>query len=314
MRQCEIAGWGTDLGERVVRFSGQTRYRIADGRTQLDQLAAAADRALHRAGLAAEDIDCVIGAVAGDLQPIPCTAALVWERVAPRVRVAAFDVNSTCTSFITAVDIASRYLVDGEYQRILIVSGDVGSRFLNPDQPESNELFSDAAAAVVLTGGTDPQRGVVASLQQSWAEHAHDTEIRGGGSLLPPHDYHPAAAPDYQFDMDGRRALRNMVRVLPEFFDTFFARLDARAGLGLADVDLVIPHQASRALSLAMRRIGIPAEQYVDRVGEIGNMVSASVPFLLADCLDSGRVQRGDLVVLCGTAAGLTANALALRL
>src|SRR5699024_11627338 len=80
MRQCEIAGWGTDLPDREVRFGDQTRYRIAEGRSQLDLLAAAATRALDRAGLGPGDIDCVIGAVAGDLQPIPCTAALVWDR------------------------------------------------------------------------------------------------------------------------------------------------------------------------------------------------------------------------------------------
>ena len=314
MRQCEIAGWGTDVPDRVVRFGDQTRYRIVKDRSQLDLLAAAAGRALDRAGLGPADIDCVIGAVAGDLQPIPCTAALVWERIAPRSRVAAFDVNSTCTSFITAVDVASRYLVDGEYQRVLIVSGDVGSRFLNPGQRESNELFSDAAAAVVLTAGADPERGVLTSLQQTWAEHAHDTEIRGGGSLVPPYAYSAERTADYEFDMDGRRALRNMVRVLPEFFEEFFDRLGSSVGLGLADVDLFVPHQASRALGLAMRRIGIPPEQYIDWVSDYGNMVSASVPFVLARCLDSGRVRRGDLVVLCGTAAGLTANALALRL
>lgn len=314
MQQCEIAGWGTDLAERVVSFGDQTRYRIADGVTQLDMLVAAAGRALAKAGLRPEDIDCVIGAVAGDLQPIPCTAALVWERIGPRVPVAAFDVNSTCTSFITALDVASRYLTDGEYQRVLIVSGDVASRFLNPGQPESNELFSDAAAAVVLTCGQDPERGVLTSLQRTWAEYAHDTEIRGGGSLLPAHDYHRHDPADHQFDMDGRRALSNLVRVLPQFFNTFFDRLNAQAGLGLADVDLVVPHQASRALGLAMRRIGIAPQQYVDWVGDYGNMVSGSVPFVLARCLDSGRVKRGDVVVLCGTAAGLTANSLALRL
>lgn len=314
MRQCVIVGWGTELPDRVLTFGDQTRYRVADGVSQLDLLAAAAGRALQRAGLAPQDIDCVIGAVAGDLQPIPCTAALVWQRLAPRSRVAAFDVNSTCTSFITALDVASRYLVDGEYERVLIISGDVGSRFLNPDQPESHELFSDAAAAVVLTRGQDPGRGVLTSLQRTWAEHAHDTEIRGGGSLVPPHDYDPAAAADYQFDMDGRTALRNMVRVLPVFFTEFFDRLAGRTGLGPKDVDLFVPHQASRALGLAMRRIGVGPEKYVDWVADYGNMVSASVPFVLARCLDSGRLGTGHLVVLCGTAAGLTANALALRL
>ncbi|AXH96060.1 3-oxoacyl-[acyl-carrier-protein] synthase III C-terminal domain-containing protein [Ornithinimicrobium avium] len=314
MRNCEIAGWGSYLAERVVTFGDQTRYRVTDGVTQLDMLERAARGALDRAGLEAGDVDCVIGAVAADLQPIPCTAALLWERLAPRSRVAAFDVNSTCTSFVTAVDVASRYLADGEYERVLVVSGDVGSRFLNAEQAESRELFSDAAAAVVLTRTEDAGRGVLTSLQRTWAEHAHDTEIRGGGSLLPARDYPLHAPGDHLFDMDGRRALHSMVGVLPEFFAEFFDRLEQHAGLGREDVDLFVPHQASRALGLMMRRIGIPTERYADRVDELGNMVSASVPYVLADCLGSGRVGRGDVVVLCGTAAGLTANALALRL
>ncbi|MBZ2198335.1 3-oxoacyl-[acyl-carrier-protein] synthase III C-terminal domain-containing protein [Occultella gossypii] len=314
MRPCEIAGWGTHLPAQVVTFGDQTRYRIADGVGQVDMLADAVHGALDRAGLRPVDIDCVIGACAGDIQPIPCTAALVWERVAPHTPVAAFDVNSTCTSFITALDIASRYLADGEYERILIVSGDVGTRFLDPDQRESFELFSDAAAAFVVTRSTQPDRGVLTSLQQTWADHAHDTEIRGGASLAPAQQYADRDPGDYRFDMDGRRALRSMATVLPGFFEAFFGRLTARTGLALADVDLVVPHQASRALGLVMRRIGIPPEQYVDRVREYGNMVSASVPFVLARCLDEGRIGTGDVILLCGTAAGLTANALALRL
>lgn len=314
MRQCEIAGWGSYLPARVVTFGDQTRYRVADGVSQLDMLEQASQEALDRAGLAPADVDCVIGAVAADLQPIPCTAALLWERLAPRSRVAAFDVNSTCTSFVTAVDVASRYLADGEYERVLVVSGDVGSRFLDAGHAESRELLSDAAAAVVLTRTDDPGRGVLTSLQRTWAEHAHDTEIRGGGTLLPARDYATHDPTDHLFDMDGRRALHSMVRVLPEFFEEFFGRLRDRAGLDPADVDLFVPHQASRALGLVMRRIGVPKERYADRVDALGNMVSASVPFVLAECLGSERVGRGDVVVLCGTAAGLTANALALRL
>ncbi len=310
MRSCEIAGWGTWLPPDTVTFGGQRRHRIADDVSHLDMLAAAAERAIERAGLTADDIDCVIAACAAGVQPIPCTAALVMERIAPRARAAAFDVNSTCTSFITAVDVASRYLADGDYARVLIVSGDVGSRFLNPAQRESFELFSDAAAAVVLTAGSDRGAGVVASLQQTWPEHAHDTELRGGLSRHPAQDYAHGDAADYLFDMNGRRALMSMLGVLPGFFDRFFAK----SGLTLDDITLVIPHQASAALGLAMRRLGIPREAYVDRVAEYGNMVSASVPYTLARCLDERRAAAGDTLLLCGTAAGLTANALALRL
>ncbi|WIB61314.1 3-oxoacyl-[acyl-carrier-protein] synthase III C-terminal domain-containing protein [Curtobacterium sp. MCLR17_007] len=335
MKTCRITGWGTYLPDDTVTFATRsgtaTRYRVADDVSQLDMLVAAADRAIRRADLGPDDVDCVIAACAAGVQPIPCTAALVMERVAPGARAAAFDVNSTCTSFITALDIASRYLADGVYEHVLIVSGDVGSRFLDPAERESWELFSDAAAAVVVSraGATPADRpdvdarpdvdvlpdvdvrpGVLASLQQTWPAHAHDTELRGGLSRFPAQDYADGDPADYRFDMHGRRALMGMLRVLPGFFERFFTA----AGIGVEDLDLVVPHQASGALGIAMRRVGIPDGAYVDAVAEYGNMVSASVPYTLATCLDDGRVRRGDTVLLCGTAAGLTANALALRL
>ena len=313
MKHCRIIGWGTHLPKDTVTFgSGArtvTRHRIADDVTQLDMLASAAERALAHAGVAADDVDLVLAACAAGIQPIPCTAALVMERVAPGARAAAFDVNSTCTSFITALDIAARYLDDGTYERVLVVSGDVGSRFLDPAQRESAELFSDAAAAVVLTRG-DGEQGVLASLQQTWPQHAHDTELRGGLSLHPAQAYADGDPADYRFDMHGRRALMGMLKVLPDFFDRFFTT----SGIGRDDVDLVVPHQASGALGIAMKRVGFSADRYVDAVAEYGNMVSSSVPYTLAQCLDDGRLGSGDTVLLCGTAAGLTANALALRL
>ncbi|MFD6699236.1 MULTISPECIES: 3-oxoacyl-ACP synthase III family protein [unclassified Microbacterium] len=310
MRSCEIAGWGSVLPSRTVRFGESVRYRIEDDVSHLDMLANAALRAVDHAGLTTDDIDLVLGASAAGVQPIPCTAALVWERLTSAGHAAAFDVNSTCTSFVTALDIASRYLEGGDHQTVLVVAGDVASRFLNPRQQESFELFSDAAVAVVLRRATVPDRGVVASQQQTWPAHAHDTELRGGLSHSPAQQYAGADPADYLFDMDGRRALLGMMRVLPDFFERFLRR----AGLGHDDIALWIPHQASAALGPMLDRIGVPEDRRVDEVEAFGNMVSASVPFMLTRALESGRVGAGDTVVLCGTAAGLTANALALRL
>jgi 3-oxoacyl-[acyl-carrier-protein] synthase III len=310
MRSCEIAGWGTSLPERTVRFGEEVRHRIADDDSHLDMLVDAAEKALRHAGVAPEDVDLVLGASAAGVQPIPCTAALVLERLTLRGKAAAFDVNSTCTSFITALDVASRYLDAGDHETILVVSGDVGSRFLNPAQRESFELFSDAGAAVVLRRTSDPKRGVIASAQRTWPAYAHDTEIRGGLSRSPAQAYADADPADYLFDMDGRRALLAMMRVLPEFFAAFHES----SGVAPDDVALWVPHQASAALGPMLDRLGVPADRRVDEVREFGNMVSASVPFMLARALDTGRVGRGDTVVLCGTAAGLTANVLALRL
>jgi len=310
MRSCEIVGYGTYLPEHQVTFGTHVRHRITPDVSLLDMLEAAAVRALAHAGISADAVDCIIGASAAGVQPIPCTAALVQERLAPRGETAAFDVNSTCTSFITALDIASRYIADGEYSTILIVAGDVGTRFLNPAQEEAFELFSDAGVAVVLTATEDPTKGVVASLQQTWASYAHTTEVRGGLAGQSPQMYPTSPPEDYLFDMDGRAALLGIIRVLPAFFKRFYDK----SGLTIDQIELVIPHQASRALPLAMRRVGIPASKFVDDVERFGNMVSASVPFILIDQLRSGRIGPGNTVLLCGTAAGMTANALAITL
>ncbi|OAN38069.1 3-oxoacyl-ACP synthase III family protein [Microbacterium sp. H83] len=310
VRNCEIVGWGTSLPTRTVRFGDEVRHRIEDDVTHLDMLVEASRRALDRAGIDAEEIDLVLGALAAGVQPIPCTAALVLEQLSLSGRAAAFDVNSTCTSFITALDVASRFLDVGDRRTVLIVSGDVGSRFLNPEQRESFELFSDAGAAVVLRRAEDRGRGVIASAQRTWPAYAHDTEIRGGLSRSPAQAYDEADAADYLFDMDGRRALLGMMRVLPAFFEEFHAT----SGVAHDDVALWVPHQASAALGPMLDRLGIPAERRIDEVAAFGNMVSASVPFMLARALDEKRVARGDTVILCGTAAGLTANILALRL
>jgi len=313
VRRCRISGWGTALPDVVVRYGDRTRHRVPDDLGQLDLLAEASLRAIARAGLSPDDVDLVVAACAAGVQPIPCTAALVLERVAPGARAAAFDVSSTCTSFVTALDVVSRLVDGGAYDRALVVSGDVGSRFLDPAAREAAELFSDAGAAVVVTRTDvtdDDGPGVLASLQQTWPAHAHDTELRGGLSLHPAQAYADGDPADYLFDMDGRRALRGMLRVLPGFFDRFFEG----AGLTWADLDRVVPHQASGALGLAMRKVGCPPGLWIDRVDELGNMVSASVPYVLAEELEAGRLGPGDTVLLCGTAAGLTANALALRL
>ncbi len=309
IRNCEIIGYGTYLSDIVIQFGDQTRYRAGPETTQLKMMLDASQQALDRAEIEPDSIDCIISASAVGSQPIPCTASLLHELVAPDAPAASFDVNSTCTSFMTALDMAS-YLIDaGRYRNVLIASGDVGSRALNPEQRESFELFSDAAAAVVLSHTDRPLAGVVASTQRTWPRYAHNTEIRGGLSAIPP-DQYESRPEDYMFDMDGRTALRGIMRVLPGFFKDFYAS----SGLTLDDFELVIPHQASRALELAMRLVEIPKGKYVDEVQNLGNMVSASVPYLLCKKLETGELKPGDRTLLCGTAAGLTANIVALEL
>ena len=309
-RHVEIAGYGVCLPKNTVQFKDQTRYRVVENEeTQLDLAEAAIQAALDNANLSVKDIDCLVSASAVGVQPLPCTAALIHERVAKGLSIPAMDINTTCTSFISALSTMSHLIEAGEYRRVLIVSSEVGSLGLNPKQKESYELFGDGAAAFIFQA-SDKNKGVIASLQRTWSEGAHDTEIRGGLTSYQPKEYSEETKTNFMFDMKGKKILLLSARVIPEMFQEF----QEKSGISKDAVDYIIPHQASRALPLVMDKLGVSKDKYLNIVSEYGNMVSVAVPFGLAYALDHGYVKEGDTIFLMGTAAGMTVNMLALKL
>nr|WP_303941949.1 3-oxoacyl-[acyl-carrier-protein] synthase III C-terminal domain-containing protein [Streptococcus infantis] len=309
-RHVEIAGYGVCLPKNTVQFKDHTRYRVVENEeTQLDLAEAAIQAALENANLSMKDIDCLVSASAVGVQPIPCTAALIHERVAKGLSIPAMDINTTCTSFISALSTMSYLIEAGEYHRVLIVSSEVGSLGLNPKQKESYELFGDGAAAFIFQA-SNKDKGVIASLQRTWSEGAHDTEIRGGLTSYQPKEYSEETKTNFMFDMKGKKILLLSARVIPEMFQEF----QEKSGISKDAVDYIIPHQASRALPLVMDKLGVSKDKYLNIVSEYGNMVSVAVPFGLAYALDHGYVKEGDTVFLMGTAAGMTVNMLALKL
>ena len=305
MRKVKIVGYGTYLPEGVVQFEDQTRYRCNNGERQAELGAYACEKALENAGLKIEDIDLIINANAGPAQLIPCTAALIHEIIAKGTDIPAFDVNSSCSGFITAFDIASLYIEAGMYNTVLLVAEEMASAGLNENQKESFELFSDAAAAVILKK-TDEERGVVSSMIKTFSDGAHFTEIRAGGTNHPGYIYKPEDRGEYLFDMKGKQILFVTTRYLPRVFKEFFEKNN----ITVDDIDLIIPHQASKALPMFMNRMKIPEGKYVNRVSEFGNMVSASVPVVLCKEMEEGHIKEGDTILLCASAAGLTVNML----
>lgn len=309
-RRVKIAGMGRALGGRKLQFGDQTRYRLMPDQSLLDLAETAARQALGVAGMEIGDMDIIVCAMATPLQAIPCNAALVHERMAKGMDIPAMDINTTCTSFISAVDIFSSLVDNGRYERVLILSGDTASAALNPKQQESYELFSDGAAACVLIrADADESAAVLYSRQITWSEGAHDTEIRGGCGLMPVFCMDEGNREDYYFDMKGHRILKLCARRLPDFVDQCLKE----AGVAREEIHLAVPHQASRALGMIMPRLGFAKGTYIDRVARYGNLVSASVPFVLCEAIEAGSISRGDIVLLMGTAAGLTVNFLLLR-
>ena len=308
MRKIQIIGYGVELPENTVSFNGQTRYRISGEENQISLAVSACEKALENTGIKIDDIDCIVSASAVGIQPIPCTAALIHEKIAKGTSIPALDINTTCTSFMTAMDTMSYLVEAGRYKRVLIVSCDVASRALNPKQKESFRLFSDGAAAFIIEK-TEKETGVIDAMQKTWSEGAHSTEIRGGLSNLHPKNYSEETKEEFMFDMNGKTILSLSMKKIPEMMKEFLEN----NGMKISDIDMVVPHQASVAMPIVMEKLGVPKDKFINEVKEFGNMVSASVPLALAHGLESGKIKSGDIILLIGTAAGLTTNILLMR-
>lgn len=134
MRKIQFIGYGVELPKNIINFKEQTRYRISGDEKQISLAVSACQKALKNANITINNIDCIVSASAVGIQPIPCMAALIHEKIAKGTSIPALDINTTCTSFITALDTMSYLLEAGRYKRVLIVSCDVSSRALNPRQ------------------------------------------------------------------------------------------------------------------------------------------------------------------------------------
>ncbi len=295
----------------ITRATGVRERRYAsDSETSLVMGAAAARDALANAGLAATDLDAIVGASAGPHQTIPCTAALLARELGlPDGRAACFDLNATCLSFPFALHTVAAQIATGIYRTILIVSSERASRSLNPQERESAVLFGDAAAAAIVaptpSGRASAIWGGRFATHPSGADH---TVVLGGGTGYHPND--PATTPEMNlFRMDGPRIYRQGARLIGPFLDEFLRAI----GWTRVEIAALVAHQASRhAIDLLTDRLGFTPAQVVNNLPLRGNCVAASLPLALAEAVATDRIRRGDRVLLGGSGAGLTLGALAL--
>jgi len=269
--------------------------------------AQAVSRALDAAGMGVDDLDALIVATVVPEQPMPTTAVLTLRELGARGgRTEAFDVNSSCLGFLTGVEIAASALAVGRWETVAVVATEVASKGLDHTDVEASALFGDGAAAAVLV--RDPASAVLGLRFGHWPEAAESSTIAAGGTRwnvrTPPPDERA-----YLFAMDGPALLRATMRHLPRFL----AGLAEQTGFGLDEADLVVPHQASAAGLRLLGRLGVPEERVMDILADHGNQVAASVPTALHHAVTTGRLTRGDRVVLLGSGAGLGLGAVVLR-
>jgi 3-oxoacyl-[acyl-carrier-protein] synthase-3 len=304
-----------DLGRPMGTTEKRTGIRerpIAGPQSSSFMATQAARAALAAAGLPATGLDMIISACSVPEQPIPAMAPLIQARLGlDRSGIPAFDVNASCLSFVTAFDLAAQLIEAKRARNILVVSSEIASRALPwRRDPDTAALFGDGAAAAIVSAANGAQGGLLASHMESWSSGYHDCEIPAGGTRFDFHHDRRDFAAGAFFRMDGKAAYRLAARVVGPFLEALLGK----AGWRLGDVDLVVPHQASRgALDHLVSRLNIPSGKIVDLIASHGNQIAASIPTALHHAFAGGRAPTGSNVLVIGTSAGFSVGGLCLQ-
>jgi 3-oxoacyl-[acyl-carrier-protein] synthase-3 len=247
------------------------------------------------------DVDLVIVATSTPDYVFPSTAALLQAKLGIASGGAAFDVQAVCSGFVYALGVAEKFIGSGSHKCALVVGAEVFSRILDWQDRGTCVLFGDGAGAVVLEAADSP--GVLAS-----ALHADGSYH--GILAVPGHLCGGKPTGDPLLRMDGQAVFKFAVKVLVEVGEEVLRA----AGMTTDQLDWLIPHQANvRILQSTARKLGLPAEKCIVTVDRHGNTSAASIPLALDEAVRSGRINRGDLVLLEGVGGGFTWGATLLK-
>jgi 3-oxoacyl-[acyl-carrier-protein] synthase-3 len=316
-RYAHITGWGAYAPPRVVtnddlaqliptsdewirERTGIAERRIADeGEYTSTMGLQAAHRALAVANLDPGRVELIIVATSTPDYLMPNTACLVQDALGAG-RAAAFDLNTACSGFVYALSVAQGMILSGAYDNALVIGAESMSRVMNWTDRSTCVLFGDGAGAVVVQASEQPGGILACALGADGS----------GGELLTvklgtrqPLTADNIALGEPFMKMNGGEVFRFATRIMNQST----REVAERAGLGVDDIDLIIPHQANtRILQVAAKQLGLPMERIYSNLDRYGNTSAASVPLALVDAIEAGRVHAGDRIVMVGFGGGLT--------
>jgi 3-oxoacyl-[acyl-carrier-protein] synthase III len=288
--------------EWIVSRTGIRERRIAgDGDSLASYCVLASRRALDAAGVAPTDVDLIVLATVTPDMPLPATACTIQHELGC-TSAAAFDLSAGCSGYIYAQSVAKQFIANGRCRHVLVIGAELLSRFLDWNDRSTCVIFADGAGATVLSAGALP-RGVLASSMHCDGSMADYICMPGGGALHPPNRAETLDRHLPFIRMRGNETFKMAVRSMDEVCREV---LDA-AGLGPADVDWLVPHQANqRIISAVGARLGIPDDRCFVNIERYGNTSAASIPIALDEAVRTGRIQRDHVVLMVAFGAGLT--------
>lgn len=300
---------GEDIDEFVSTTLGirERRYCAPDESTA-DLAAAAANRALEAAGVAAADIDLVIVATDTPEYISPATAPVVQARIGAW-NAGAFDINSACAGFVTALDTAWKYIrADERYNRVLVIGAYAMSKFVDQHDKKTSTIFADGAGAVVLESSSTP--GILASELFADGRLAPGMGVFAGGTAEPITE---------EVLREGKRnKLRFVTKYPKEVNEVGWPRIAnsvlSRIGKKTSDVDQWLWTQVNLStIRDVMTTLGEPMDKAHTIMGKWGYTGAACLPMALDDAVTAGKLRDGDLILMTGSGAGLAMGSMAIQ-
>jgi 3-oxoacyl-[acyl-carrier-protein] synthase III len=276
------------------------RHKAADNEYTSQFGTKAAKMALERAGLKPEDIDIIVCATTTPDQIMPSTGALIQAQLGA-VNAAGMDVFAACSGFLYGITMVESMIRTGQIRYALVIGAEVLTKYVDYTDRGTCVIFGDGAGAAVL-GAVEEDKGILATKIRSDGRYEEQLYAPGGGTKLGT-THETIDNREHFFKMKGNElfkvAVRSMADISREMLD--------RTGYTVDDVDIVIPHQANQRITDAVAsRLGVPEEKVYSNIAYHGNTSSASIPIAMDECIQSGKIKEGSLVLLTSFGGGVT--------
>lgn len=312
----ELSRWMDTSDEWIQQRTGikERRWVPEGGGVGASDLGLEASKiALDRAGWKPEDIDLIIFATLSPDLNFPGSGCLLQAKLGLETT-PALDIRQQCTGFFYGLATADAYIKSGYANRVLFVGSEVHSTGLDisTEGRDVTVIFGDGAGAICLEGiESDKTVGILTASLHAQGKFADALMVEAPASRLSPRITYQMMEERRHFPkMDGRNVFKQALTRLPEV--TF--RTLEKAGLGVEDIDLVIPHQANYRINQAYQKaLGISEDKMFHNIQKFGNTTAGSIPIALDEALEQGLIGKGSTVLFAGLGAGLTWGALIYR-
>ncbi|MFI3300559.1 MAG: beta-ketoacyl-ACP synthase III [Candidatus Gastranaerophilales bacterium] len=296
--------------EWIYSRTGIKERRVVSGeQNAIDLGFEAAQKALEKAGMKADELDLILTASSAPPDLYPAIACHIQDKLGITTQIPAFDITAACTGLIYGMSIAKAYIASGMYKKILIVATDNNSRLVNWEDRGTSILFGDGAGAMVLTESDDGVDDILAIDVKADGSLGHLIELSFDGKNCPLVEQYEEKPKGIR--MNGRGVYAFVAKILPIYVE----ELIKKSGMVSEDIDYLIPHQANiRIIQAVQERLGYADEKVITNIKYYGNTSAASIPIALAEGVEKGTVKLGSTALLTGFGAGMTWGGTIVRL